>query len=262
MAGFKTHITTSSLLGVGLGATALTVYDAPLPACILAGGLCGVSGMLPDLDSASGVPKRESIAFAAAVVPLLMAERFKRMGMPAEYIVLLGGFMYLFIRFGVAKILTRFTVHRGMFHSLPACLIAGELAFLISGHENVWQRYFNGGAVMLGFMSHLVLDEIWALDFRGGRHSLQKLVRHRDEVLGRVDGIQRVDVRRPDDADVPVAGGSGGHEPTRAADHAASGRSTGRPGDEITALRPIPVEQGDAPLPCSAKARRRGLNAG
>ena len=169
MAGFKTHITTSSLLGVGYGAAALTFYDAPLPACILAGGLCGVSGMLPDLDSASGVPKRESIAFAAAVVPLLMAERFKRMGMPAEYIVLLGGFMYLFIRFGVAKMLTRFTVHRGMFHSLPACLIAGELAFLISGHENVWQRYFNGGAVMIGFMSHLVLDEIWSLDFHGGR---------------------------------------------------------------------------------------------
>jgi hypothetical protein len=65
--------------------------------------------------------------------------------------------------------LTRFTVHRGMFHSLPACLIAGELAFLISGHENVWQRYFNGGAVMLGFMSHLVLDEIWSMDFSGGR---------------------------------------------------------------------------------------------
>jgi hypothetical protein len=169
MAGFKTHITTSSILGVGYGAAALTLYDAPLPACILAGGLCGVSGMLPDLDSASGVPKRESIAFAAAVVPLLMAERFKRMGMPAEYIVLLGGFMYLFIRFGVAKMLTRFTVHRGMFHSLPACLIAGEIAFLISGHENIWQRYFNGAAVMLGFMSHLVLDEIWSLDFQGGR---------------------------------------------------------------------------------------------
>jgi hypothetical protein len=169
MAGFKTHITTSSLLGVGLGAVAFTQYEAPLPACILAGGLCGVSGMLPDLDSASGVPKRESIAFAAAVIPLLLAEHFKRMGMPAEYIVLVGGFVYLFIRFGVARMLTHFTVHRGMFHSLPACLIAGELAFLISGHENVWQRYFNGGAVMLGFMSHLVLDEIWSLDFRGGR---------------------------------------------------------------------------------------------
>jgi hypothetical protein len=172
MAGFKTHITTSSILGAGYGAAALTMYDMPLPACILAGGLCGVSGMLPDLDSASGVPKRESIAFAAAVVPLLLAERLRTVGMPYEYIVLLGGFVYLFIRFGMARILTHWTVHRGMFHSLPACLIAGEIAFLISGHEgheSLSVRYFNAVAVMIGFMSHLVLDEIWSLDFRGGR---------------------------------------------------------------------------------------------
>ena len=93
------------------------------------------------------MPKRESIAFAAAVIPLLLGERFKRIGMPPEYIVILGGFMYLFIRFVLPRILTRFTVHRGMFHSLPACLIAGELAFLISGHENVWRRvYFMAAA--------------------------------------------------------------------------------------------------------------------
>src|ERR1700722_15892323 len=94
MAGFKTHITTSTALGIGYGATALTCYDVPLPASIMAAGLCGVSGMLPDLDSASGVPKRESIAFAAAVVPLLLAERFKRMGMEPEYIVIAGGAVY------------------------------------------------------------------------------------------------------------------------------------------------------------------------
>ncbi len=169
MAGFKTHITTSTALGIGYGATALTCYDVPMPACILAAGLCGVSGMLPDLDSASGVPKRESIAFAAAVVPLLLAERFKRMGMEPEYIVLAGGAVYLFIRFVLARILTHFSVHRGMFHSFPACLIAGELAFLLCGHENLWEHYFNAAAVMIGFMSHLVLDEIWALDFSGGR---------------------------------------------------------------------------------------------
>jgi hypothetical protein len=169
MAGFKTHVTTSSALGIAYGAGAFTCFDVPLQACILAAGLGGVSGMLPDLDSASGVPKRESIAFAAAVVPLLLAERFKRMGMEPEYIVLAGGAIYLFIRFVLAKILTHFSVHRGMFHSFPACLIAGEIAFLLCGHENLWEHYFNAAAVMMGFMSHLVLDEIWALDFSGGR---------------------------------------------------------------------------------------------
>ena len=117
MAGFKTHITTSSILGVGYGAGAYTMYHLPLPTCILAGGLCGVSGMLPDLDSGPGRPLRESMAFAAAVVPMMMVDRFKAMNMSLETIILIGGAMYLAIRFGMAAILRRYTVHRGMFHS-------------------------------------------------------------------------------------------------------------------------------------------------
>ncbi|MBN2292690.1 MAG: metal-dependent hydrolase, partial [Pirellulales bacterium] len=69
MAGFRTHITISSLAGVGYGVGANLLFDMPIPTCLLAGGLCSVSGMLPDIDSDSGVPLRESLAFAAAVVP-------------------------------------------------------------------------------------------------------------------------------------------------------------------------------------------------
>jgi hypothetical protein len=169
MAGFKTHITTSSILGAAYGATAAVAYDVPLPACLLAGGLCGVSGMLPDLDSGPGVPLRESVAFAAAVVPMLLIDRFEQMDMAPESIVLAGGLLYLFIRFGVGRLLRKFTVHRGMFHSVPALAIVGELAFLICAHENPWMRAFNAGAVMLGFASHLVLDEIWSIDFSHAR---------------------------------------------------------------------------------------------
>ncbi len=168
MAGFKTHITTSSLLGAAYGTTAAVMYDVPLPACVLAGGLCGVSGMLPDLDSGPGVPLRESLAFAAAVVPMLMIDRFNQMGMAPESMVLAGGLVYLFIRFGVGRMLQGLTVHRGMFHSVPALVIVGELAYLICAHENPSMRAFNACAVMLGFASHLVLDEIWSIEFGRG----------------------------------------------------------------------------------------------
>jgi hypothetical protein len=166
MAGFRTHITVSSALGVGYGAAAFSLYNVPLPTCILAGGLCGVSGMLPDLDSDSGVPLRESIAFAASVVPMLMVERFSMLGLSPESMVLFGAGIYLLIRFGLASLLKNYTVHRGMFHSLPAALIAAELAFLLCAQANHWIRYFHAGAVLLGFMSHLVLDEIWSVDLR------------------------------------------------------------------------------------------------
>jgi hypothetical protein len=56
-----------------------------------------------------------------------------------------------------------------MFHSVPALVIVGELAFLICAHENPWMRMFNAGAVMIGFASHLILDEIWSIDFRHHR---------------------------------------------------------------------------------------------
>ncbi len=131
MAGFKTHITVSTSLGVAYGTTAALAYDVPWPACLLAGGLCSVSGMLPDLDSGPGVPLRESVAFAAAVVPMLMVDRLEQLGLAPESIVLVGGLIYLLIRFGAGKLLTRFTVHRGMFHSLPALAIVGEFAYLI-----------------------------------------------------------------------------------------------------------------------------------
>ena len=42
----------------------------------------------------------------------------------------------------------------------------GELAYFICAHENPWMRAFNACAVMLGFASHLILDEIWSIDFK------------------------------------------------------------------------------------------------
>src|SRR3954454_4401975 len=109
------HITTSTGLGVAYGAGAALQFDVPLPACVLAGGLCSVSGMLPDIDSGPGRPLRESLSFAAAVVPMLMIDRFSRMGMTFESMALAGGALYCFIRFGLAWFLRKYTVHRGMF---------------------------------------------------------------------------------------------------------------------------------------------------
>ncbi len=173
MAGFKTHITTSTVLGIGYGAGAYGYYHFPISTCLLAGGLCSVSGMLPDIDSDSGRPLRESMSFGAAVVPMMMVDRFKAMGMNLESIILAGGAIYLAIRFGLAAILKHFTVHRGMFHSLPACAIFGEVAFLVFGCERLELRYFVAGAVVVGFMSHLILDEIWSVEMLRGRIHLK-----------------------------------------------------------------------------------------
>jgi hypothetical protein len=171
MAGFKTHVTVSSLLGAGYGGAAYLMYGVPWPTCVLAGGLCGVSGMLPDLDSHSGTPLRESMAFAAAVVPIMLLYRFQRMGMSHELMILAAAATYLLIRFGGTALLKHCTVHRGMFHSLPAAAIFGEIAFLLAAGDDLGLRTYNAGAVVLGYLSHLVLDELYSVGGLRLKHS-------------------------------------------------------------------------------------------
>ncbi len=168
MADFTTHITTSSALGVGYAC--LGAYcGLPIEAALVAGGLCSLGGMLPDIDSDSGVPVRETMGFAAAVTPMLLVDRFQHLGLNYEQMVLAAGASYLFVRFGIAKLLMKYTVHRGMFHSIPALLIFTGLAFLIAGSRNLQLRYFKAGGVFIGVFSHLALDEIWSVQWAGGR---------------------------------------------------------------------------------------------
>lgn len=167
MPGFKIHISASSLLGVGYGAGALVAYQVPLPACLLATGLCSVSGMLPDLDSGPGIPLRESLSFAAAFVPMLLFDRAWHMGWSHESIVLGGAAVYLLIRFGLGWFLRHYSVHRGIYHSIPVCLIFAGLAFLLCNTGSLGLRYYKAGAVVVGFMSHLILDEIWSVERSG-----------------------------------------------------------------------------------------------
>ena len=173
MAGFKTHLTASSLLGAGYGSAAFVLFDVPLPTCLLAGGLCSVSGMLPDVDSNSGVPLRESLAFGSAVVPMMMIDRFVKFGMSSEMIVLSGAAVYLIVRFVLGEWLRRYTVHRGMFHSLPAAVIFGQLAFLLASGD-VSLRWYKAGAVVIGYLCHLGLDELYSIEWHRGRLRLKK----------------------------------------------------------------------------------------
>lgn len=174
MANFKTHLTTSSVLGVAYGSAAHAFFGVPLSTSVLAGGLCSVSGMLPDVDSDSGRPLQESLAFAAAVVPMMMVDRFQQLGMKPESIVLAGAAVYVFVRFVLGELLRRYTVHRGMFHSLPAAVIFGELAFLLTSGTDVRLRVYKAGAVVIGYLSHLMLDEIYSVELRRGAVRLKK----------------------------------------------------------------------------------------
>ena len=136
---------------------------------MVAGALCSVAGMLPDLDHNSGIPLREMLCFVAVLIPMLMLRRFEALGWSPETMVFAAGLLYVFIRFGVGEVFRRYTTHRGMWHSIPAAAIVGLATYLICLSPEFEIRIFKSWAVVLGFVSHLFLDEVYSVDFRGRR---------------------------------------------------------------------------------------------
>lgn len=174
LAGFKTHISTSTIVGIVYGYWGATTQGMSIESGLLACGLCSVAGMLPDLDSDTGVPLRETTLFLSAVVPILMVDRFRDMGLSHEAMALAAMLIYILIRFVVVEFFRRYTVHRGMWHSIPAALIACLGAYLIMPCPSEAIRVYKSLAVLIGFLTHLILDEIWSLDFSRGRLRVKK----------------------------------------------------------------------------------------
>jgi membrane-bound metal-dependent hydrolase YbcI (DUF457 family) len=174
MAGYREHITFSTLCGVGYGAAAGFLSGfTPIQAAI-AGGLTGFAGMLPDLDSESGRPVRELSGLIAAIAPIVAVRHLVDLTGSVDGMILAAGVIYLAIRYGGAWLLGKLAVHRGMFHSIPALGIAALLAFLGYKSEDVRVRVLMAGGVGLGYLSHLVLDEIYAVQWNGMRVRLNK----------------------------------------------------------------------------------------
>jgi membrane-bound metal-dependent hydrolase YbcI (DUF457 family) len=167
VAGYRTHITVSGALGLGYGAAAVQPLGFSTEAGILAAGLTTVGGMLPDLDSDSGVPVREMFGLAAVVVPLTLVPRLVHMHVSQEGVLATLLFGYVIIRYGIARIFRQFTVHRGMYHSIPAMLVAGLIVYLGYHSPDRGIRVLFACGVMLGFLSHLVLDEIYSVGING-----------------------------------------------------------------------------------------------
>ncbi|TWU42163.1 hypothetical protein Poly41_04590 [Novipirellula artificiosorum] len=162
------------MVGIAYGYWGVTSQGMPLESSLLAGGLCSVSGMLPDLDSDSGIPLRETSMFCAAIVPMLMIDRFRDLELSHEAMALAAMLIYIGIRFILVEFFKRYTVHRGMWHSIPAAASAGLLAYLVMPCPSEAIRVYKSMAVVTGFVVHLCMDEIWSIDFKRGRFRLKK----------------------------------------------------------------------------------------
>lgn len=167
MAAYREHLTVSTGLGIGVGLVAANLAGFTPVQGAVAGMLTSLGGILPDLDSESGRPVRVIFGLVGALVPMMLIRQLEAWGGTFDGALLLGVLLYVAIRFGGAELLGLVAVHRGMFHSIPALLIAGELVYLGYRSDHVAVRALMGCSVALGFLSHLVLDEIYAVQWNG-----------------------------------------------------------------------------------------------
>jgi hypothetical protein len=177
MAAYREHVSVSALLGCAVGAGSWMLLGFSPIQGMLAGWFTAIGGILPDLDSESGRPVREMFGLTASVAPLLLLGRaLYYTGLPntPETVMVLFLAMYLLIKYGLSMLVGAVSVHRGMFHSIPALLIAAEGTYLAYPGNDVRVKLLMASGIAVGFFSHLLLDEFYSVQWSGVRISLKK----------------------------------------------------------------------------------------
>lgn len=171
MGNYRQHITFASVLGVGYAGAALVVAGIHWLYCSVAILLATMSGLLPDLDSDSGVEMKGFTGILGVLVAIAVWQQMGHTTPPPafEYHLWAVVASYVMVRHGLRRIAGKLTVHRGISHSLPTCAVWGELTYLYYPNDSHLLRLVMAAAVMLGFFSHLLLDEICSVDLRGAR---------------------------------------------------------------------------------------------
>lgn len=176
MANHKTHQQGAIFTGT-VGAIAsfiLGMTSFPQSLVIFAAGYTG--GMAPDLDHDQGKSLRTTFRLLSLVIPSIILWRHPefRDNLPETLIYFVGiaGILY----FPVQLLFKKLTVHRGIFHSVPAIIIYGELFFLLVGKrtEDLSFQKAAGIVASLGYLTHLLLDEYSSLNFNGQRFRVKK----------------------------------------------------------------------------------------
>ena len=70
---------------------------------------------------------------------------------------------FFFTRYIFGYLLNKFTVHRGLWHSIPAAILCFEITYLLFFDLPGKLRLLYAVAVFGGFLSHLILDELYSV---------------------------------------------------------------------------------------------------
>jgi len=171
MADFNTHLGTASVVSmisatIFYGAKTIGPQEFVYFFC-----LGTFSGTLPDIDSDTSTALKNFFNFLGVMFAFLVL--FLRIGkLSILEMLIIWAAVFSIIRYGIFQIFTWYTVHRGIFHSIPAALIFGLLVGIICDqffHMSAMKSWISIFFVIVGYLSHLVLDEIYSIEFSSAR---------------------------------------------------------------------------------------------
>lgn len=171
MADFRTHVGAGLAVGyvIAIATASMRGFVQPLtPLYMFAATFIG--SFLPDLDSDHGTSFKIVFSLVAIFGGNISFLYFlNQQGLPPLAWAIVPPLVTFAIRYGLGNIFQKYTVHRGIFHSVPAIGIAVLSTLLVLGSFSLTPRslLLISGSVGLGYLSHLVLDEVYAVNFEG-----------------------------------------------------------------------------------------------
>jgi hypothetical protein len=166
MANFTTHIAVGTVVSGAL-ATLTLAADVIAPENLIAVTMAGVLGsVLPDIDLKDSRPSKAMFSGLGIFFSFAVLFSFATKFSIAELWILWLGTLVLF-RYGLHTAFHHLAIHRGIWHSILAAVFsAGATAvvfyYVLGRHEGV--AWLAGAFLFLGFITHLILDELYSVD--------------------------------------------------------------------------------------------------
>ena len=166
MANFTTHIAIGTVVSGAL-ATLTLAADVIAPENLVAVTMAGVLGsVLPDIDLKDSRPSQAMFGglavFFSFIVLFTIAYKFSIAEM---WLIWLG--TLIGVRYGGQALFHMFSYHRGIWHSILAGVFfwfvtAIVFKHVLNLHEGI--AWLAGGFLFIGYLTHLILDEIYSVD--------------------------------------------------------------------------------------------------
>jgi hypothetical protein len=166
MADFKVHLLSASAIS-GLVATSFFAAGIVSSQDVLLYSAMGtIGGILPDLDSDHSVPTQILFNFLGiAFAFLAMLTQIRKYSIAELLLIWLC--IYIGIRYLAYKLFAKFTVHRGIIHSIPAGVLFWFATTALCSrvlHFTHFASWMSGFFVFIGYLIHLIFDEIYSVD--------------------------------------------------------------------------------------------------